>query len=277
MRTVGRTWSRRQLIPWLSSSIASRALRPVQGSPAAWEGASPIWVVYLVEEGTTLSGIAALYGLDLATLRAVNDLVDGDLLSVGQPLILPLEALAEAVVRAPEPTPTPVPPSPSPAPELSEPTQPTVEATAPPPPPAPAPLPAGVTAWPAEVFRLINAVRAEHGLPPYAYNETLMLAAQLHGQDCLQRGYCNHTGSDGSNVKTRVLRAGYDGSGWAECIVYSYSPQEAVDWWMDEVPPNDAHRRTLLSTWVTEIGIAVIPTNQGHYYFIADFGRPQTL
>jgi hypothetical protein len=36
------------------------------------------------------------------------------------------------------------------------------------------------------------------------------------------------------------------------------------------------HRSTLLSTWVTEIGIAVVPTGRGDYYFIAGFGRPGT-
>jgi uncharacterized protein YkwD len=134
----------------------------------------------------------------------------------------------------------------------------------------------GDEAWPAEVFRLINQVRAGHGLPPYTYDETLERAAQLHGQDCQQRGGCSHTGSDGSNVETRIRRAGYDAVGWSEVLVYSSSPQAAVDWWMDEIPPDDPHRSTLLSTWVTEIGIAVVPTGRGDYYFIADFGRPRT-
>jgi uncharacterized protein YkwD len=125
-----------------------------------------------------------------------------------------------------------------------------------------------------EVFNLINAQRAAQGLPPYAYNETLAQAARLHGQDCLQRGWCGHTGSDGSSVRVRVSRAGYDMLGAAECIVYAPDPQKAVAWWMDEVPPNDAHRRTLLSTWLTEIGISVTPIGNGTYYFIADFGRP---
>ena len=133
---------------------------------------------------------------------------------------------------------------------------------------------AGVENWPAEVFRLINQIRAENGLPPYTYDETLERAAQLHGQDCQERGECDHTGSDGSNVETRIRRAGYDAAGQAEVIVYSSSPQAAVAWWMDEVPPDDWHRRTLLSTWATEIGIAVVPTGRGDYYFIADFGRP---
>ena len=241
---------------------------------AGWEGASSFWVVHLVPEGATLSGIAATYSLDLAALRLANDVAAGDLLRVGQPLILPLEMPAE-VARVPDPTPVPPPPTVTPVPTLEprESPRPTAQPLALPP---PAPLPAEVAAWPAEVFRLINAVRAQHGLPPYVYDETLAQAAQLHGQDCQQRGWCGHTGSDGSNVKARILRAGYDAAGWAECIVYSSSPQAAVEWWMDEVPPNDAHRRTLLSTWVTEIGIAVVPTDSDTYYFIADFGRPRT-
>jgi hypothetical protein len=43
---------------------------------------------------------------------------------------------------------------------------------------------------------------------------------------------------------------------------------------MDETPPNDPHRRTLLSSWVTEVGIGVAPASWG-YYIIADFGRPK--
>jgi len=140
---------------------------------------------------------------------------------------------------------------------------------------APAESPsAGVETWPAEVFQLINQVRAENGLPPDTYNETLERAAQLHGQDCQERGECDHSGSDGSNAETRIRRAGYDPAGQAEVLVYSSSPQAAVAWWMDEVPPDDWHRRTLLSTWVTEVGVAVVPTGRGDYYFIADFGRP---
>ena len=270
-----------QLRNQLGSETTLQAGQALDIPPAAeWEGASPFWVVYRVPEGATLSGIAALYDLDLATLRAVNGMANDDLLIVGQPLILPLEVPAHRdasaeVARAPDPTSPSVLPvaAPAPTPEIAQSPWPTTELEESPPLPR-EPLSTDVAAWPAEVFRLINVVRAEHGLSPYLYNETLAQAAGLHGRDCQQRGSCNHTGSDGSNVKTRILRAGYDAAGWAECIVYSYSPQEAVDWWMDEVPPNDAHRRTLLSTWVTEIGIAVVPTGWDYYYFIADFGRP---
>lgn len=246
-----------------------------------WEAASPYWLACVVEEGSTLSGIAQQNGLDVDTLRDVNELAVGDLLSVGQPLILPLEApgaqpacgplsRAEAVPteasNPPEDTP-PVPTEPAVAMDVAAPVV------------APASSSAAtaddVSVWTTEVLRLINAERSAYGLAPLQHNETLAQAARLHAQDCYQRGSCNHTGSDNSGVKTRVTRAGYDGIGWAECIVYSYSPEEAVRWWMDEVPPNDAHRRTLLSDWLTEIGIGVVPTGRGDYYFIADFGRPR--
>ena len=32
-----------------------------------------------------------------------------------------------------------------------------------------------IETWPTDVFQLINSARAEHGLPPYTYNETLEL------------------------------------------------------------------------------------------------------
>jgi uncharacterized protein YkwD len=225
-----------------------------------WEGASRFWVVYVVEAGETLAGIARTYGLDAETLQAANELADASRIQVGQELVLPLDAPAAALVPTPTHTPTSL-PSPTATPASSQPASP------------PAPPPPDVAAWPQETVRIINEVRTQHGLGPLAYNETLASAAQAHANDCTQRGWCSHTGSDGSNVKTRILRAGYEPAGWAECWAQSRSPQHAVDMWMDEVPPNDAHRRTLLTTWLTEIGMGVAQTTWG-YYFIADFGRP---
>jgi uncharacterized protein YkwD len=120
---------------------------------------------------------------------------------------------------------------------------------------------------------LINQVRSEHGLPPFRYDQRLEQAAQTHANDCARRGWCSHTGSDGAGIKTRIVRAGYEASGWAECWAQTQTPQRAVEVWMDETPPNDPHRRTLLSDWVTEIGLGVSEADWGRY-IIADFGRP---
>jgi uncharacterized protein YkwD len=224
---------------------------------APWEGASRFWIVRVVREGETLTAIADAYGLDPEALQAANRLADADLIAIGQQLVLPLDRPIAEFTPTSTPTSTPTLP-PSPLPER------TPEPVVPP--------PQDVTAWPRELARLINETRAAHGLPPLAYNETLAFAAQGQSNDCAQRSWCSHTGSDGADVRTRILRAGYDASGWAECWAQSQSPQGAVDMWMDEVPPEDPHRRTLLSTWLSEVGVGVAQTDWG-YYFIADFGR----
>ncbi|MCP4544785.1 MAG: LysM peptidoglycan-binding domain-containing protein [Chloroflexi bacterium] len=236
-----------------------------------WAGASRFWVLHVVKAGETLVGIAQTYGLTAAEIKAANGLSDADLIRTGQELVLPLDA--PAVPQAPAPTDTPVPapttaPDSSPTPQASNaslaPTSLPVTVT---------PLPAGIASWPYEMVQMINQIRAQHGLAPLTYNETLAQAAQAHANDCSQRGWCNHTGTDGSDVKTRILRAGYDAAGWAECWAQQQTLQDAVNIWMDEVPPDDAHRRTLLTTGLSEVGVGMAKTGWG-YYFIADFGKP---
>jgi uncharacterized protein YkwD len=248
--------------------------------PFNLEGASSFWVVHVVKPGETLVGIAHTFGLKAADLQAVNRLTDADYIVIGQELVLPLDAPAEALAptadatasATPSPTPT-ASATPSLSPTVSvtstlPTTSPTAGATAVP----AASLPPDIAVWPHETVRIINEVRAAHGLGPLSYNETLAQAAQAHANDCAQRGWCSHTGSDGADIKTRILRVGYDPASWAECWAQRQTPQGAVDIWMDETPPNDPHRRTLLTTWLTEIGMGVAQTTWG-YYFIADFGR----
>ena len=236
---------------------------------SGWEGTSRFWVLYEVKEGETLAQIAQTYDLEPALLMEVNGLTDSELQS-GDLLVLPLASPAAAYLPTATPTPT-FTPEPTPVlPTLSSPVSP-IES--PMPTIMPATLSPSIADWPRELVRIINDVRAIHGLPPFAYNEALAQAAQAHANDCAGRGWCSHTGSDGSDVETRIIRAGYEPSGWAECWAQARDPGHAVEMWMDETPPDDPHRRTLLSTWVTEIGAGVVETTWG-YYFIADFGRP---
>lgn len=273
----------------LGNAQTIRLDQPLTIPPAsAWEGASPFWIVHVVAEGETLSEIAAAYGLTLSDLQGANGLADADRLGIGQTLIMPLTTFTEprAVVRAPDPTPAP---TPNPAAVATAaaalvaptPTAPTAaEATGPTATPQPRQEtavdvgPPAVADWPYETVRIMNEVRAEHGLPPLIYNETLARAGQIQADDCAARGSCSHTGSDGSTIKDRVLRVGYAPASWAECWAIRPTPRGAIDIWMDEIPPNDPHRRTLLTTWLTEIGIGVAEAHWG-YYFIAVFGKPR--
>ncbi len=61
-----------------------------------------------MKEGDTLSSIARDFGLSTDQLQAANNLVNGDLLSIGQKLIIP-----GADGSLPAPTPTPIRPRPA--------------------------------------------------------------------------------------------------------------------------------------------------------------------
>jgi uncharacterized protein YkwD len=238
-------------------------------APAAWVGSTPYWIIYQVNAGDTLSEIAKACDLSMAEIEAANGFSASDPIYAGQLLVLPLSNLA--VARALDPTPLPATPTSAPTAAIAETTPtPTPVLTLP---PATAP-PADIAAWPYETVRIMNEVRASYDLPPLAYNETLAQAAQAHANDCAERGWCSHTGSDGSDIKQRILRVGYNPASWAECWAQRQTPQGAIDIWMDEIPPNDPHRRTLLTTWFTEVGIGIAKTSWG-YYFIADFGKPR--
>ncbi len=270
----------------LGNSIMLRAGQVLEIPPAVgWEGASPFWAVYEVQSGDVLSTIAANFGFDVATLQNVNGLADADLLSIGQALVLPLTGPADIALASSGTPPTAVPLSTAtPIPQAVAAAAPVVPVDPPAAPPdapvvatvAPPVLPADVAAFPAEIFQRINAERAAFGLAPLAWNATLARAAQLHADDCYARGWCSHTGSDGSTMKARIIRQGYDPVRWSECWAWYATPEMAVAMWMDEVPPNDPHRRTILSTWLTEVGVGVVPAANGRgYYFIADFGTPR--
>lgn len=262
----------------------------------AWSHASRFWVVHEVAAGETLGAIAARYSLSLTELEAANQGLEANFLSVGQPLILPLggpaEVLASANVAPAAPVATPVPPTPAPlsaaavepqvegedevdvgVSEVAEP-----EVAPEPPASSPkvvvAPPPADTAALAAEIYRLINAERSAHGLPALAWNGTLARAAKLHADDCFARGWCSHTGSDGSTYRQRIIREGYNPVRWSECWAWYETPERAMAMWMNETPPNDPHRRTILSTVLTEVGVGVVPGNGRGYYFIADFGTP---
>lgn len=301
-----------QLQNELGASVTVRVGQVLEiPSTEAWTGASPFWVLHVVAEGDTLSGLAVAYGLELSALLAANASMDPDMISIGQAIILPVETPAlllaaanmqasEEPVAAPVVTeePAPAPASPETLPEVTEPamstpetavavppteeTAPTEPETAPeapptslPVPPAAAEVPPDVAALPGEIYRLLNEQRAAYNLPPLAWNETLARAAQRHANDCFARGWCSHTGSDGSHYKDRVIREGYDPVRWSECWAWYGSPDLAVAMWMDETPPNDPHRRTILNPDLTEVGVGVVPGNGFGYYFIADFGKPR--
>ncbi len=242
-----------------------------------WDDELPYWIVHTVRRGETVSGIAQAFGLTASDILRVNAIADPGQIYAGQPIVIPLDSLQVAAVPpTPKPAPTrkPTPTTAAPrvftsplASPLPRPPTPTASA----PTPVPVAIPSDIAAWPGTVVALINQKRAAHGLPPYSIAPGLMRAAQAHASDCTGRGWCGHIGSDGADTKTREIRAGYNPTAWGENWVQAFDPAKAVEWWYNETPPDDPHRKNLLHTRYTQVGIGITLAGNG-YYFIADFG-----
>lgn len=241
-----------------------------------WQGEDYYWIVHVVQAEETLVGLSSAYGLMVEDILRVNAVADPDLIHVGRQLIIPLSQLVTENVPQPTPPPPPIAAANEQtgqsAPDAT--TEPNQTATEVPPPTAipPPSLPAGPADWPAYLLTRVNQARAAHGLNSLVLIPELSNAAQAHAQDCAQRGWGSHVGSDGAVLKTRLERAGYFGRNSGENWVQALNAERAFEWWFGEVPPNDPHRRNILSPYYTEIGIGIAKTDWG-YIYVTDFGR----
>ena len=124
--------------------------------------------------------------------------------------------------------------------------------------PAPATAPALATT----ALELVNAQRATGcrcgsetlpAVPPLRLNDQLATAARLHSADQAAQNRMQHRGSDGSQVGTRVTRAGYAWRSVGENVAWNYPTVEAVigGWFASE-----GHCRNLMNARFTDMGIA---------------------
>jgi len=122
-----------------------------------------------------------------------------------------------------------------------------------------------------QVASLINAERANAGLPTLNINSQLAASAQGHAADMACNNMISHTGSDGSSAYSRVLASGYLGMFSEEIIYGGGGPQAAVTWWMNDKIHHDA----ILKQSTTEMGIGYAYFSNGSYgdYIVVDFGK----
>ncbi len=117
------------------------------------------------------------------------------------------------------------------------------------------------------VIELVNALRAEYGLPPYTINPALMAAAQAHSEWAGSMGTHSHTGAGGSTPTDRAIAAGYGGGRSVRVSENIYwgtmaTPQSALNWWRN----SPIHFRGMTSTNYAEIGAGVAYTDAGGYF-----------
>jgi uncharacterized protein YkwD len=104
------------------------------------------------------------------------------------------------------------------------------------------------------VIRLVNRIRARHGLRRLRANRRLAVAASTHTGDMLRRDFLSHASSDGTDMSTRVRR--YTGTKrWIGENIVAMSgratARKAVRMWMHSPP----HRAILLSPSGRRIGV----------------------
>jgi len=175
------------------------------------------------------------------------------------------------------PSPTPIPPTPTPTPI---------------PPPTPTPVVSSGTGnggygssaekqLEQQLFNQINIDRAAQGLPPYAWNSILAGGAYQHNIVMTTTG-CGllHQCPGEPTPCERFKSEGITLPACAENIDYSYISSYSDAWtairmhteagMLAEQPPNDGHRRNLLSTSLREIGISVLIDSQGRAWVTED-------
>ncbi len=154
---------------------------------------------------------------------------------------------------------------------------------------SPTPAPSGGTGGPAgctfadnadytsQVLTLINQARATQGLPAFTQNAQLSAAARTHSLDMGCNDFIDHVGSDGSRWGDRIAAQGYAASYTSENIYvgnpqFGGNPDGAMTWWMN----SDIHRRNILTTKATEIGIGYVFVEGSSYggYYTVVFARP---
>ena len=119
-----------------------------------------------------------------------------------------------------------------------------------------------------EILQLVNAVRAEYGLAPVAYNAQLAAAAQGHANFIATEGIYSHYGVNGSTWQDRAQAAGYPG--WAgENLVGGtrLTPQQGVTWWRNSA----VHFSNMLNPRWTEAGVGFAVGN-GQNFYVMVFG-----
>lgn len=120
---------------------------------------------------------------------------------------------------------------------------------------APLPVAGAVDDWAGRMLDRINEYRTLNDLPPLALDPALMRAAMAHTHDMAENDMFNHTGSDGTDLGTRLDRVEYRFLQAAENLAGgTESPERTVDLWM----VNSGHRHNLLNPRFRDIGIGYL-------------------
>jgi uncharacterized protein YkwD len=144
---------------------------------------------------------------------------------------------------------------------------------------APTPVPtrtavAGVTLSPLEqaMVDAVNQQRQSRGLTLLKVDPVLTGLARSHAQDMIDRNYFSHTTPEGKTFKMRLKEKGIVLNWTGENFYATTSPENKVvevtmQWFMGD----PSHRRNILNTYYTKIGVGIVKSTSGLYMTVQDF------
>jgi len=129
------------------------------------------------------------------------------------------------------------------------------------------------------VVELVNSARSESrrcgserfaAAPPLGISRKLTDAASDHARDMARKKFFEHRGSDGSQPKDRVLRAGYQPRLTGENIAYGpESAEEVVAGWL----ASPGHCANIMDSRFQDIGVGLATgRKRGQIYWVQTFG-----
>ncbi|PRY27426.1 uncharacterized protein YkwD [Pseudosporangium ferrugineum] len=273
----------------MTESVAMSAARQFRYTLAAGATAIVIGVGFTVvglnrhaaepaaERAGTNAPLVTEAPIDLNGAGAGPDLLSDDSAGSLPPSAPPAPAPATSSA-APEPTTAPPTRKATSKPKPKVTRRPT---TAPPAPSAGGSAPATSGSILERVLGHINAARRAEGLPAYTLDDSLSKAAALHNRlmigGCGLSHQCPGEGGIGDRFSAQGVRwssagenIGYGSAGGSDAQIVA-AADGLTDSMLAEVPPEDGHRKNLLSSGFERIGLSVVRDGDGLVWMTQDF------
>ncbi|GAA2875166.1 hypothetical protein Acy02nite_36250 [Actinoplanes cyaneus] len=132
-----------------------------------------------------------------------------------------------------------------------------------------------------EVLAHINAARKAEGLAALQLDDDLSRASALHNKLMINGCGLSHQCSGEGDIGKRFSAQGVRWSSAGENIGFGSSGSSAAamikaangltDSMLAETPPNDGHRKNLLSKGFTRIGLSIVRDSKGVTWMTQDF------
>lgn len=116
---------------------------------------------------------------------------------------------------------------------------------------------------------LLNSDRARYNLAPLAVDPALCRIARIKSQDMRDNQYFAHTSPTYGDVRSMLRRFGYDFSSAGENIAHHASVEKAQAAFLS----SPGHRRNIMSTAYTKVGLGVAIGSTGDVYLTQIFAR----